>query len=216
MADITVTSAGLRIIRLLVGNPPQTIAQLAQKTGVTRTAISEQLDELLMAGFIERTVGRTSKRGRPCHLYGATDTALLLLIADSQRLIVPALWEAITSLGGEDFALDVLRRVSHVLAGQYKQRITAKGPHERLVQLTRLLDQQGLTDFQDENGQWVMRQRSCPFFGLLDDSRAVCRVHEDMINEIVGAPLERLSCRLNGDPCCSFEIAPPEHGGSKD
>ena len=76
MADATVSAAGLRIVKLLVGNPPQTVSDLIDTTGVTRTAVTEQLNELVAAGFVERSTERLTGRGRPRHLYKATDAAL--------------------------------------------------------------------------------------------------------------------------------------------
>ena len=101
-ADATISPAGLRIMKLLVGNPPQTVAELIRAAGVTRTAVTEQLNELVAAGFVERDTQRLPGRGRPRHLYRATDAALVLLFASNQRLVVPAIWRAILDVGGEE------------------------------------------------------------------------------------------------------------------
>ena len=101
VSEAAVTAAGMRIVKLLVGNPPQTVSDLIETTNVTRTAVTEQLNELAAAGFVERTVERLPGRGRPRHLYQATPAALLLLFASNQRLVVPAIWQAIDELGGE-------------------------------------------------------------------------------------------------------------------
>ena len=45
MADATISAAGLRIAKLLVGHPPQTVSDLLDAAGVTRTAVTEQLNE---------------------------------------------------------------------------------------------------------------------------------------------------------------------------
>ena len=56
--EAAVSAAGMRIIRLLVGCPPKSIAELIDATEVTRTAVTEQLSELVAAGFVERTIQR--------------------------------------------------------------------------------------------------------------------------------------------------------------
>jgi predicted transcriptional regulator len=83
MPDATISAAGLRVVRLLVGNPPQTVSSLIRATGVTRTAVTEQLNELIAAGFVERDTERLSGRGRPRHLYRTTQAALVLLFASN-------------------------------------------------------------------------------------------------------------------------------------
>ena len=72
----------MRMIRLLVGNPPQSISALMESTAVTRTAVTEQLNELARAGFVERQSQPASGRGRPQYMYKATDAASLILYAE--------------------------------------------------------------------------------------------------------------------------------------
>ncbi len=197
----------MRVVKLLVGNPPQTINDLIDATGVTRTAVTEQLNDLVAAGFVERDTEPLEGRGRPRHLYSATDAALLLLFANGQRLVVPAIWNAIEKIGGEKLTKRVFRRVSNSLADHYRQKITAKEPAKRLRQLTKLLGKEGvLVDIAEENGNLVMYKRSCPFISMLDEKRSVCCVDQEMMSKVVGCPVRRTACRHDGDPCCAFEI----------
>ena len=74
-----ITPAAMRIVKSLVGTPPQTVVELMEATGVTRTAVTEQLNELEAAGLVERTVEKLSGRGRPRHRYATTNAAMVLL-----------------------------------------------------------------------------------------------------------------------------------------
>jgi predicted ArsR family transcriptional regulator len=204
----TISAASLRVVKLLVGNPPQTVSGLIRITGVTRTAVAEQLKELLAAGFVERDKEAASGRGRPRHLYKATNAALRLLFASNQRLVVPAIWQAIREVGGDDLSGKVLKQVSRSLAEHYNGKITAQRPRERLDQLTKLLaDEGGLIEaVEGDNGQWLVHKRSCPFISMVDDHRSVCHIDLDMMSEVVGRPVRQTACRHDGDPRCSFEI----------
>jgi len=209
MVHATVTPAGLRVVKLLVGNPPQSIADLMDATGVTRTAVTEQLNELVAAGFVERRTERVAGRGRPRHLYSATEAAMLVLFAGSQRMMVPAIWRVIEEIGGKKLKSRVLRRVSRSLAEHYNSKIRARKPAQRFLQLIRVFreDEGNLIEIdQGSNGQTVMRRRSCSFFSMFDESRAVCQIDEKMMSLVVGAPVRRTACRHDGDPCCTFEI----------
>jgi len=204
----SISPAGLRIVKLLVGHPPKTVADLMRATDVTRTAVTEQLNELMAAGFVERAVEQASSRGRPRHLYKATDAALVLLFPGNQRLVVPALWRAILDVGGESMTKKILKRVSRAMADHYNRKITAKKPHERLRQLIALfVDEGGLFDLvETEDGQWALYKRSCPFISMIDDRRSVCRIDQEMLTAVVGRPVRRTACRHEGAPCCTFEI----------
>ncbi|NUQ63264.1 MAG: L-2-amino-thiazoline-4-carboxylic acid hydrolase [Pirellulales bacterium] len=209
-ADATISAAGMRIVRLLVGRPPTTVASLIRVTGVTRTAVTEQLNELVGAGFVERRIEKLTGRGRPRHLYSATNHALLLLFASNQSQIVPAMWQSILEVGGEELVQRVLGRVSRALAEHYRQRIRGTTPQRRLDEMLQLLREEGsiVEVEKDKEGQLLLHRRSCPFFSMFDErTKAVCCIDQAMISEVVGAPIRRTACRHDGAPCCTFELA---------
>jgi predicted ArsR family transcriptional regulator len=208
MKDITVSPASLRIVKLLVGQPPKTVAALIRSTGVTRTAVTEQLNDLLAARLVERSVEHLPGRGRPRHVYKATDAALLLF-ANDQQVVMSALWRAIFDVCGEEAAKKVLKRVSRAMSDYYSQKITAKKPLERLRQLISVFAGEGelIELAENHNGHWTVQRRSCPFASIADSRQVVCRIDQEMINSIVGRHVRRVSCRRSGDACCTFEIA---------
>jgi predicted ArsR family transcriptional regulator len=209
MPEATVTPAAMRIVKLLVGNPPLTVADLMDVTGVTRTAITEQLNDLVACGFVERTIERLPGRGRPRHLYSVTTAALLLLFANNQHLVVPAIWKAIHETGGRDLVRKVLKRVTQRMVEHYRPRVSGTTPEQRLREMTELLIEEGqLVEIaEDDGGSLVMRKRSCPFISMFEEMRTVCDVDVDFMSVIVGAPVRRTACRHDGAPCCTFELA---------
>ncbi len=208
LTELSVSSAGMRLVKRMVGNPPMSIAQLMEATGVTRTAVTEQLGELMGGGFVERRLERLPGRGRPHHLYTATHAALLLLFPGAQQLVVPAMWTAIEEAGGEPLTRRVMIRVAHQLARHYRNRIRGRSPRKRLEQISAVLREEGaLVETVVEDGRLVLRKRSCPFISMLDDKRAVCCIDEEMLSAVVGQPVRRIAYRHEGDPCCSFELA---------
>jgi predicted ArsR family transcriptional regulator len=208
MPDATISPAGMRVVKLLVGNPPQTISALIKAAGVTRTAVTEQLNELVAAGFVERSVERLSGRGRPRHLYQATSAALVLLFASNQSLVVPAIWQALHDLGGTELTNKVLDRVSRSLAEYYSAKITAKKPQDRLRQYIDLLVAEGglLEVVSNDRNQLVIYKRSCPFISMVDEHHSVCCIDQQTMSVVVGRPVRQTACRYKGAPCCTFEI----------
>ncbi|MGD0897177.1 MAG: MarR family transcriptional regulator [Thermoguttaceae bacterium] len=207
MAETTISPAGLRIIKLLVGNVPQTITELIEATGVTRTAVTEQLNDLVAAGLVERTVERLAGRGRPRHLFAARPSALALARASNQQLVVPTIWRAIEDQGGGDLLRKVLKRVGRSLAEHYSAQITAKDPKERLQRLIQIFEDEGaLIELGHHNGHLVIRKRSCPFAAMYDDKRTACTIDLEVMTAIVGRPVRRIASRLDGQPSCLFEV----------
>ena len=211
MADVTISAAGMRIVKLLVGNKSRTVADLIKEAGVTQTAVTEQLNELMSAGFVERKTERLSGRGRPRNRYSATNAALLLLFTSHERSLGPAIWEAIGAIGGEELTDQIRKHVSRALAEHYCRNIHSKDPEERLRALNGLLAEEGsLVEIEETDGQITMYKRSCPFIGMFDNNRNVCRMDEMIMGHVVGKPVKRISCRHDGDPCCVFKIASPD------
>jgi predicted ArsR family transcriptional regulator len=207
MAECSISSAGLRVMRLLVGNPPQTIMDLIESAGVTRTAVTEQLNELVAVGLVERTTERLTGRGRPRHLFSATHAAMVLLFPSGQQQVVPAIWQAIDESGGPEMTKKIIKRVSRLLADCYAAKITAKEPKERLRRLVELLRAEGgLLDIKGQDGSLVVFKRSCPFISMLDDRRMVCSMDMEMMSAVVGRPMIRTACRHDGAPCCTLQI----------
>ena len=208
MSDTTISAAGLRIMKLLVGNPPQNISDLVDAIGVTRTAVTEQINELIAAGFVTQSTERLTGRGRPRHLYQATDAALVLLFAGNQRLVVPAIWRAIRDVGGEALTAKILKQVSLDMAEHYNSRITAKKPRDRLWQLIDVLTSEGclIEAVEGDQGQWMLYKRSCPFVSMVDQRRNVCHIDQAILSKVVGRPVRKTACRHEGAPCCVFEI----------
>jgi predicted ArsR family transcriptional regulator len=207
MAESTVSAAGLKIVKLLVGNPPHSVTDLVQATGVTRTAVTEQLRELVTAGFVEQSAERLQGRGRPRYLFKATNDALVLLFSSNQRLVVPAIWKAIDEIGGEQLKDKVLKKTSRILADHYNSKITAKKPQDRLRQLMSIfISEGGILEAVEEDGKLVVYKRSCPFISMVDANHTICTVDLDMMSQVVGRPVLRTACRHDGDPCCKIEI----------
>jgi predicted ArsR family transcriptional regulator len=207
MPNATISAAGLRVMKLLAGSPPKSVTELVRATGVTRTAITEQLNGLEGAGLVERAIERLEGRGRPRHIFSATNAALSLLFANNQHLLVPAMWQAIGEAGGPELMRKIAKRVSRSLAEHYSAQITATDPKERLRQFVALLREEGgLVEMGHKRKQTVVHKRTCPFISMVDEQHTVCTIDLDMMNAVVGRTVRRTACRHEGAPCCILEI----------
>jgi DeoR family transcriptional regulator, suf operon transcriptional repressor len=191
---------------MLVGRAPQSISDLTKAAGVTRTAITGQLYQLIEAGLVERRSEQSPNRGRPRHLYTATEASLMLFIT-SQRLLIPSVFRAVRNIGSEKTLRAVLKQVTHALAEHYQRKISATKPDSRLRKLADILNDEGaVIETAEEKGRFVMVKRSCPLVGILEDKRAICRIDLDVMRAVVGRHVTRTACRHDGAPCCTFIV----------
>lgn len=215
MVNLNLSPASMRVVKLLVGNTPKSVADLIREMKVTRTAVTEQLNELVAAGLVERQMQRLSGRGRPRHVYSATPGALLLLLSKNQEMVLPTIWRALREVGGPKLVGDVIRQVSKILADHYRKRTSATTPSERVVQLIELLREEGvLVEIQEENGRYIIRQRSCPYIMMYEESRAVCLLDQETFAQVLEGPVRQVACRHDGAPCCVFEVTREGHAGN--
>lgn len=202
-----VSPAGLRLVQQLVGRPPQSMEELMIATGVTRTAVTEQLNHLADLGFVARATER-SGRGRPRYLYSATDDAHQLLFRNNQRLLAPLLIKSMLQVAGPELTVQVLDRVGRQLAEHYLSRMDAGSDTERRVrQLVELLRQEGVVvDLEVDGAKLRIHERTCPYVDAANEDRSICNVEREMMTNVLGVPVVSSSCRLDGCPGCTFEI----------
>ena len=203
----SISAVGKRIMRLLVGQPPKTMSELIEATGVTRTAVSEQLNELIASGYIQQKLERLPGRGRPRYLYSATEYALKKLFEGYQGILVPAAWRAIKKHCGTEVVKNVVDEVSTELAEFFNRQIESQVPEERLQEFTDIVCRSGrLGTCRVETDHAEYDKLSCPFVSMYDGSGIVCDIDQLAMSKIVKVPVERVRCRLEGAPCCTFRF----------
>ncbi|MDR0337248.1 MAG: MarR family transcriptional regulator [Planctomycetaceae bacterium] len=202
-----VSGAGLRIVRLLVGKPPQTITELVKALNVTRTAVTEQVNELVAIGFLEQKIEHNGGRGRPRYLFSATDLAMRKLFEGLHDLVVPSAWRSIRERLGDQILNQISCDVAADIADFYIRKLTASSPKERVHEFAAFLVRNGrLLECRESNGNIEMKKYNCPFISMIEETRTVCHIDRLCMQLLLGqgASVEQLENRLDGHLCCKF------------
>ena len=203
-----ISEAGMRIMRLLVGYPPQQMNDLIRLTGVTRTAITEQINELIEAGFVEQTIERFQGRGRPHFLYSATMMALKQLFEGNQGVVVPAIWKAVRRYCSPDVVMKICENVAQDIADQFNPRIAATDPKDRLRKFHEIISETRLSQLKDKGNEVSVSKMSCPFISMQDESGTICLIDQLTMSKIIGPSVRRTTCRHHGDgTCCTYTVS---------
>jgi predicted ArsR family transcriptional regulator len=205
-----VSEAGMRIMRLLIGRPPLTMTDLMTSLNVTRTAVTEQLDELIAIGLIEQKQEHIGGRGRPRYRFSATEAAMRKLFEGLQGQVVPATWRAIRKRFGEEVLETICQDVAADSAGIYLRQLISDIPKERLREFVTLQSSLGrLIEFRDNGNSVDIRKFNCPFASMADHSGTVCRIDLLGMQLIAGGdkPVKLVESRYSGYPCCVFRLA---------
>jgi predicted ArsR family transcriptional regulator len=198
------------LLDLIRRDGPLTVVEMAQRLGVTSTAVRNRLARLLDSGMVERQAEQ-SGRGRPRHTYRVSVQAQKRLGQNYADLAV-ILWEEMMHTV-EDAKLRRLLfiRITTKLADLYRDRVTGDEWEGRLVQLSSLLHEQGVeaeVTRVDADLTPILRQHSCPYHELAELDPAICALERKMFERILGRGLKLSQCRLDGDRTCDFEAKP--------
>ncbi|MBL8809010.1 MAG: winged helix-turn-helix transcriptional regulator [Planctomycetaceae bacterium] len=182
------------------------VQTLCDVLGVTRTAVRQRITRLETAGLIAVDLqGQT--RGRPRNVYRVTAEGLHSL-GENYRELAIVLWETITGFEDTSVRELLITRVKNVLAERFRRQLAGcESIDERLDQLAEEMKSSGFNIESDHGGGLrILRETSCPFPMLADVDDAICQVEREVLEQVLGAPVQvRSRCR-DGHGCCEFQV----------
>ena len=182
------------------------IQALCELLGVTRTAIRQRISRLETAGMIGSQL-QSQTRGRPRLLYRVTAEGLHEL-GENYRELAVVLWETIAGFEDAEIRSTLISRVQNSLAERFRRQLVASDSvDQRLDQLAEEMTSSGFNIESDHSGGLrILRETSCPFPMLADVDDAICQIERQVLEQVLGAPVEfRSRCR-DGQGCCEFQV----------
>lgn len=193
------------ILRRLKERGPATIAELADHLGVAPMTVRHHLNGLLADGLIESQPVRRSV-GRPALVFRLTEAGEELfprkylrltdrLLDNLKATVPPEVIEAIFTHMAQDMATD------------YRERLANLPIEGRMAALVELLGEEGfMARWERAERGYRLTEYNCPYFHIGQRHPEVCHFDQSLISTVLEATVEKDSCLLNGDPCCTFTI----------
>jgi len=203
-------SSDRSLLDLIRRHGPLTVAEMAQRLGVTPTAVRNRLTRLVGSGMVERRVEHGG-RGRPRHAYRASVEAHKQLGQNYADLAVVLWGEMMRTVEDRKLRRVLFGRITERLAELYRAQVTGDEWEGRLVQLGSLLNDRGIeaeVTRADGGVMPMLKQHSCPYYELAEVDRAVCAMERKMFEKVLGRGLRLSHCRLDGHRSCDFEAKP--------
>lgn len=197
------------------------IAELSRRMGVTATAVRQRLDRLMHDGLVGRSVVAPTAvagsrwprgRGRPGHVYSLTDKGRRST-GDNFRDLAFVLWQEIRGIREPAVRNGLMARLGSALADLCHDQVSGSSPVDRLESTAEILRQKRIPCAAEAGpaGLPVLTNHACPYPDLAEQDRGVCAVERIMLEKLVGSPVRLTECRLDGDDCCRFTVAQPDH-----
>ena len=181
---------------------------LAAALGITVSAVRQHLTGLSAAGLVEHREVRMGA-GRPRHLYRLSATGDSLFPRAYAAVVTDLLAEA----EAEDPAIveRMFERRRRRRVERAKERLEGKPLHERIAELTRILDEDGyLAELVEQpDGRFRIIEHNCAILAVASQYGAACGTELEFIREVLpDAKVERVAHLLSGATVCSYEVTP--------
>lgn len=184
----------------------QTVRELAEDLGLTRSAVRMQLSKLEESGLVEVT-GQCPTRRKPEHVYGLTEEANKLFHTSYGALLNTVL--AVVSERESAQARDVLREAGRRLAQSHKPASQEAPLIEQAEEARQVLeDMGGLPELTQADGAIWLEGKSCPIASVVKaHGDQACELARALIEELTDRPVERQCATEEDSPQCKFRIA---------
>ncbi len=193
------------IVRTMRTQGKCTVKELADAASVSPVSVRHHLANLQAQGLVDVEEKRHGV-GRPLHVYFLTEKALELFPTRYLRLtnrLIDEMKEALP----EGKVLELFAAVASSMAADYSQQLKGLPLEERMQRLTEMLSAEGFeADLQQRGDSLVIRELSCPYLRVGKEHPEVCQVDQDFIATALSLPVERVTCLLEGDAHCSYEV----------
>jgi predicted ArsR family transcriptional regulator len=210
-----------KILKLLRQRGACVIKEMVELLGVTQTAVRQQLAALIAQGLVTASsVG--DGRGRPPSTYRLSEKGKGLSTRLPDRLALVLLEEVLTldAAGGASQApQNLLPRLSLRMSHHYAEQMRGDTVAERLQQWVDWLEQHGIVCEVAEDAEvYVLTEYGCPYYGLAQQHREVCRCETEALEHALGTPVTLLQSQLDGSQGCQFRMRKtqylPQHDGT--
>ncbi|MEU7021375.1 metalloregulator ArsR/SmtB family transcription factor [Streptomyces sp. NPDC046203] len=207
-----------RVARSILDHGPSTVADLAQRLGLTQAAVRRHLDSLAGDNVVEarekRVYGARS-RGRPAKVFALTDGGRDAFDQSYDKLAVEALRWIERNAGGEAAVAAFARDRIEAQAEAYRAAVEAAGPSRRTEALAKALSADGYaaTARHAPVGEQLC-QHHCPVVHVAEQYPQLCEAETEIFSRLLGTHVQRLATIAHGDGVCTTYIPDIAHGDS--
>ncbi|MDQ1714646.1 MAG: hypothetical protein QOC60_591 [Frankiaceae bacterium] len=198
-----------RVARILMETGPATAGTLAERLGVTSTAIRRHLDTLLGDGVVvarEAPVVGTRGRGRPAKLFALTEAgherfghAYDDIATAALRYLAASVGESAVTAFAEARAAEIERR--------YRDLVDASAAADKANTLAVALRTDGYAASVSTLGSGEqLCQHHCPVQHVAAEFPQLCVAETAAIGRLLGTHVQRLATIAHGDGVCTTNI----------
>ncbi|MFE6100083.1 helix-turn-helix transcriptional regulator [Streptomyces laurentii] len=209
-----------RVARSILDHGPSTVADLAQRLGLTQAAVRRHLDSLVGDNVVEareKRVYGARTRGRPAKVFALTDGGRDAFDQSYDKLAVEALRWIERNAGGEAAVAAFARDRIEAQAEAYRAAVESAGPARRTEALAKALSADGYaaTARHAPVGEQLC-QHHCPVVHVAEQYPQLCEAETEIFSRLLGTHVQRLATIAHGDGVCTTFIPDVPQGAEAD
>ncbi|GHA81938.1 helix-turn-helix transcriptional regulator [Streptomyces termitum] len=199
-----------RVARSILDHGPSTVADLAERLGLTQAAVRRHLDALAAEQVVEareKRVYGARTRGRPAKVFALTDCGRDAFDQSYDSLAVEALRWIERHAGGEAAVAAFARDRIEAQAEPYREAVEAVAPERRAEALAKALTADGYaaTARNAPVGEQLC-QHHCPVAHVAERYPQLCEAETEFFSRLLGTHVQRLATIAHGDGVCTTFI----------
>jgi DeoR family transcriptional regulator, suf operon transcriptional repressor len=195
-----------RVLEAISVHPRSTIVEVAAQVGINSISVRHHLTHLQADGLVTTDEERHGV-GRPHMVYMLTEIGMEHFPTGYIRLTNNLLDHLKQSFSQEKLE-DVFRSIADHLTDEYKSDLSNLSLEQKLELLTQIMAKEGFDiRWQRSNGQYEIREVSCPFYRIGKDHPEVCLFDRTLIANILSISPEKIKTQQMTDALCSFLVS---------
>lgn len=199
-----------RVARSILDHGPSTVADLAERLGLTQAAVRRHLDSLVADSVVEareKRVYGTRTRGRPAKVFALTDCGRDAFDQSYDSLAVEALRWIERNAGGEAAVAAFARDRIESQSRAYREAVESADPERRTEALAKALTADGYaaTARNAPVGEQLC-QHHCPVAHVAEQYPQLCEAETEFFSRLLGTHVQRLATIAHGDGVCTTFI----------
>lgn len=195
------------IVHLLKRQGNMSVDALAGELAISKVAVRRHLDQLEEQGFVCHCAERC-ERGRPRYVYSLT-TEGDGLFPDTSSEFACDMLEAIRRSFGDEAVDRLLADQASSLIETLSRDLDGLDFDGRVEAIAKRFNDRGfVTDVERlDDGSYRIVEHNCPIRNVAERYPKVCQEELRVYSEVVGARVEKPSCRIaNGGNACEYRI----------
>ncbi|TAK12586.1 MAG: winged helix-turn-helix transcriptional regulator [Anaerolineae bacterium] len=199
------TSTRDQILQALLSHRRCSINDLAEAVGINPVSVRHHIGRLEASGLVDSENERHGV-GRPRRVYFLTSSGierfpsryldLSIRLVESMKETMPA-----------EFVDQMFRAIASGVARKIigLEDLASLTLAQRLELVRTALTQEGFTvEIEEKNGQYFIRETSCPYIHVGQEHPEVCLVDETLISTVLDRKVRKTHCVLDGDTHCVY------------